>query len=61
VRALVFDFDGTILDTEVTLYRAWCERYAERGCRFRSTGGPGASAAGRTGGRTSTRSRTSPS
>jgi HAD superfamily hydrolase (TIGR01509 family) len=34
VRALVFDFDGTILDTEVTLYRAWCELYDERGCRF---------------------------
>jgi HAD superfamily hydrolase (TIGR01509 family) len=34
VRALVFDFDGTILDTEVTLYQAWCELYDERGCQF---------------------------
>ena len=34
VRALIFDFDGTILDTEITLYRAWCELYQERSCRF---------------------------
>jgi HAD superfamily hydrolase (TIGR01509 family) len=34
LRALLFDFDGTILDTEVTLYRAWCELYQERDCQF---------------------------
>jgi HAD superfamily hydrolase (TIGR01509 family) len=34
VEALIFDFDGTLLDTEVTLYRAWCELYEARGCQF---------------------------
>jgi HAD superfamily hydrolase (TIGR01509 family) len=34
MRALIFDFDGTILDTEITLYRAWCELYGERNCLF---------------------------
>ena len=34
MRALLFDFDGTILDTEITLYRAWCELYGERNCTF---------------------------
>lgn len=28
-RALVFDFDGTILDTEVPVYRAWADLYAQ--------------------------------
>ncbi|HEV8638076.1 MAG TPA: HAD family hydrolase [Chloroflexota bacterium] len=34
VRALVFDFDGLILDTEVTMFQAWCELYQERGCEL---------------------------
>jgi HAD superfamily hydrolase (TIGR01509 family) len=31
MRALVFDFDGLILDTETPEYRAWSELYAELG------------------------------
>jgi HAD superfamily hydrolase (TIGR01509 family) len=31
VRALVFDFDGLILDTEVPVYRAWAEVYERHG------------------------------
>lgn len=31
VRALVFDFDGLILDTEEPVYRAWAEVYARHG------------------------------
>lgn len=31
LRALIFDFDGLILDTETPEYTAWCEVYAERG------------------------------
>jgi HAD superfamily hydrolase (TIGR01509 family) len=31
IRALVFDFDGLILDTEVPIYRAWAEIYEEHG------------------------------
>jgi HAD superfamily hydrolase (TIGR01509 family) len=34
VRALIFDFDGLILDTEVTIFQAWCELYRERGCEL---------------------------
>ena len=30
-RALVFDFDGLILDTEQPIYRAWAEVYARHG------------------------------
>lgn len=29
LRAIIFDFDGTILDTEVPEYRAWQEVYAQ--------------------------------
>jgi len=31
IRALVFDFDGLILDTEVPVFHAWAEVYAEHG------------------------------
>ena len=31
IRALVFDFDGLILDTETPRYRAWQEVYADHG------------------------------
>ena len=30
LRAVIFDFDGLILDTEVPEYTAWCEFYATR-------------------------------
>lgn len=31
IRALIFDFDGLILDTEVPVYEAWRENYAAHG------------------------------
>ena len=31
IRALVFDFDGLIIDTEVPVYRAWAEVYERYG------------------------------
>ena len=31
IEAVVFDFDGTILDTETPYFYAWCEAYAEHG------------------------------
>lgn len=31
IDAVVFDFDGTILDTETPYFYAWCEAYAEHG------------------------------
>lgn len=31
IDAVVFDFDGTILDTETPYFRAWCEAYTEQG------------------------------
>jgi HAD superfamily hydrolase (TIGR01509 family) len=34
MRALIFDFDGLILDTETPEYRAWSEIYAELGCEL---------------------------
>lgn len=34
MAALVFDFDGLVLDTETPSYRAWCEEYEEHGLRF---------------------------
>jgi HAD superfamily hydrolase (TIGR01509 family) len=34
VRALVFDFDGLFLDTEVPVYRAWAEVYERHGERL---------------------------
>jgi HAD superfamily hydrolase (TIGR01509 family) len=32
IRALVFDFDGLILDTEGPVYTAWAEAFAAHGC-----------------------------
>ena len=32
LQALVFDFDGTILDTETPEFEAWCRVYADHGC-----------------------------
>lgn len=34
IRALVFDFDGLLLDTESSAYRSWCEVYREHGCEL---------------------------
>src|SRR5260370_3270407 len=31
IRAIVFDFDGLILDTEEPVYRSWLEVYEEHG------------------------------
>jgi HAD superfamily hydrolase (TIGR01509 family) len=32
IRALIFDFDGLILDTEVPVYQSWQELYLSHGC-----------------------------
>lgn len=32
IRGLIFDFDGTILDTEMPAFRAWQEIYEEHDC-----------------------------
>ncbi|HTK06713.1 MAG TPA: HAD family hydrolase [Ktedonobacteraceae bacterium] len=32
IRALIFDFDGLIIDTEKTAYQSWQEIYVEHGC-----------------------------
>lgn len=34
IRGLIFDFDGTILDTETPAFQAWHELYDEHGCVF---------------------------
>jgi HAD superfamily hydrolase (TIGR01509 family) len=34
VRAVVFDFDGLILDTERPFFTAWAEAWAENGCEL---------------------------
>ncbi len=34
IRAIVFDFDGLILDTEGPEFQAWCEIYAAHGCQL---------------------------
>ena len=31
IRAVIFDFDGTILDTETPIYRAWSRTYEQHG------------------------------
>ena len=31
IKAVIFDFDGTILDTEAACYQAWAEVYAQHG------------------------------
>jgi HAD superfamily hydrolase (TIGR01509 family) len=32
IRAVVFDFDGLILDTETSIYESWCRAFDEHGC-----------------------------
>jgi HAD superfamily hydrolase (TIGR01509 family) len=34
IRALIFDFDGLILDTEGPIFRSWQEIYREYGCQL---------------------------
>jgi HAD superfamily hydrolase (TIGR01509 family) len=34
IRALVFDFDGLVLDTESCVYESWRSVYAEHGCEL---------------------------
>ena len=34
IRALIFDFDGLILDTEGPEFQSWSEIYAEHGCEL---------------------------
>lgn len=34
LRALIFDFDGLILDTEAPEYQSWQEIYQEHGCEL---------------------------
>jgi HAD superfamily hydrolase (TIGR01509 family) len=34
IRALIFDFDGTILDTETADYTTWCEIYEQHGAQL---------------------------
>ena len=34
IRAIVFDFDGLILDTEISAYQTWQEIYAEYDCEL---------------------------
>ena len=37
IRAVVFDFDGLILDTEWADFTAWCEVYRSHGCALPET------------------------
>ena len=32
IRAIIFDFDGTIFDTETPRFQSWCEIYEDHGC-----------------------------
>ncbi|HEU5230228.1 MAG TPA: HAD family hydrolase [Ktedonobacteraceae bacterium] len=34
IQALIFDFDGLILDTEISAYQSWQEIYQEHHCHF---------------------------
>jgi HAD superfamily hydrolase (TIGR01509 family) len=35
IRGIIFDFDGLILDTEITIYQSWQEVYAVHGVELR--------------------------
>ena len=35
MRAVIFDFDGLIIDTETPAFEAWCEIYRENGVELR--------------------------
>jgi beta-phosphoglucomutase-like phosphatase (HAD superfamily) len=39
IKALVFDFDGLILETETPAYETWSEIYRERGHEGRENAG----------------------
>ncbi len=34
IRALIFDFDGLIVDTENPVFQAWSEVYEDFGCEL---------------------------
>ena len=34
IQAIIFDFDGTIVDTELPEYQSWCEVYRRHGCEL---------------------------
>jgi HAD superfamily hydrolase (TIGR01509 family) len=34
IKALIFDFDGLIVDTETSDYQSWCEVYEAHGCEL---------------------------
>ena len=34
IKAIIFDFDGLILDTESPIFQSWQEVYRERGCEL---------------------------
>jgi HAD superfamily hydrolase (TIGR01509 family) len=34
IQAVVFDFDGLILETEQPEYQSWCEIYEDQGCKL---------------------------
>src|SRR5215813_10853560 len=34
IKALIFDFDGLILDTEGAEYRSWCDVFEANGCKL---------------------------
>jgi HAD superfamily hydrolase (TIGR01509 family) len=38
IRALIFDFDGLILETEWAMYQAWAELYQSFGCQISMEG-----------------------
>ena len=34
IKAIIFDFDGLILDTETSIFRSWQEVYSQHGCEL---------------------------
>ena len=34
IHALIFDFDGLVLDTETPIFQSWQELYQEFGCEL---------------------------